>query len=118
VKAVQTFNNCVPEEFTNAHHKNHVVVKGELSQLNVMTKAAWGAFKDEVNKIRHEIARLNASSMYAQSEPGNYDGFAFGTLVRMNHRIDRGMLSKSVLRESSKHFGNVAYIDLHGKVVQ
>lgn len=37
--AVVTFNNCIPEELTNAEHRNYVGVHETLSQLNVMKKA-------------------------------------------------------------------------------
>lgn len=38
LKAIETFNNCIPEELTNAEHKNYVRVEGNLGQLNVMSK--------------------------------------------------------------------------------
>ena len=57
--AVATFHNCIPEEFQNAQHKNYVNVQGQLSQLSVIKKATWKAFKEEVRLIRQEIARLN-----------------------------------------------------------
>lgn len=51
-KAIETFNNCIPEELTNAEHKNYVRVEGNLGQLNVMSKEQWLAFKEEAGRIR------------------------------------------------------------------
>ena len=38
--AVSTFNNCIPEELTNADHQNYVGQE-TLSQFNVMKKSQW-----------------------------------------------------------------------------
>ena len=90
-RAADTFNNCIPEELTNAEHKNYVSVQGTLSQFNVMSKETWQAFKEEARKIRQEIAKLNASTMFA---PGadTFEGFKIGTLVRMHHNFDTALL--------------------------
>lgn len=36
----------------------------------------------------------------------------------MSHEMDPGTLSKRVLKEAFDHFGAVAYVDLHNKIVQ
>jgi len=112
--AVDIFNNCIPEELTNAEHKSYVRVQGTLSQLNVMSKFKWQAFKEEARRIRQEIARLNPSTMFA-SAGESFEGFKFGTLVRMNHNFDTALLSKKFLTEALSHFGKIAYIDMHNK---
>ena len=117
-RAVMTFNNCVPEEFQNAEHKNYFNVQGQLSQLNVMKKEVWRSFKEEVIKIRQEIARLNSAEMFVVNEPKKFEGFAEGTLLRITHNMNLTSISKSTLRQAMSHFGSIAYIDLHGKVVQ
>ena len=45
----------------------------------------------------------------------SFEGFKFGTLVRMNHNFDTALLSKKFLTEALSHFGKIAYIDMHGK---
>lgn len=72
--AVDLFNNCIPEELTNVEHKNYVSVQGTMSQLNVMSKEKWQAFKEETRKIRQEIAKLNPGTMFA-SAGGSFEGF-------------------------------------------
>ena len=53
--------------------------------------------------------------MYASGEKARYDGFSKGTLLRFNHRLGNAVLTKRNLREVLRHFGLVAYVDLHGK---
>ena len=117
-RAVETFNNCIPEELTNASHKNYVGERGRVGQLNVMKKETWKSFKEEARRIRQEIARLNSSTMFASGEQVSFDGFQRGTLIRMHHNLDNSILTKNLLKEVLSHFGMVAYIDLHGRVVQ
>lgn len=113
--AVKTFNNCIPEEFTNASHKNFVSVQGSLSPLSVMTKAVWLGYKDEVKKIRQEIASLNATTMFSSSANTSDGGFKQGSLLRMNHSLEGSLLNKRILKDTFTHFGKVAYVDLHGR---
>ena len=40
-----------------------------------MKKATWKAFKDEVNKIKQEIAKLNSSKMFATDDTAAFAGF-------------------------------------------
>ena len=108
--AVETFNNCVPEELTNAGHINYVGAGGNLSQLNVMKKETWKTFKDEARQIREEIARLNSSTMFASGS--SFDGFVKGTLIRLHHSLNTTLISKNTLREALSHFGSVAFVDL------
>ena len=56
--------------------------------------------------------------MFSSSAPASFEGFTQGTLLQMNHSMDPSCLKKSKLREALSHFGKVAYVDLHGKVVQ
>ena len=46
-QAVTIFNNCVPEELTNAGHKNYVGERDRVCQLTVMSKEQWKSFKEE-----------------------------------------------------------------------
>ena len=117
-KAVETFNNCIPEELTNASHKNYVGEQGRVGQLNVMNKSTWKSFKEEARVIRQEIARLNSSSMFASGERASFDGFSRGTLIRMHHSLDTTLLTRNLLKEVLSHFGMAAYVDLHGRIVQ
>ena len=114
-QAVSIFNNCIPEELTNASHKNYVGERDKVCQLNVMSKETWKLFKAEALQIKQEIARLNSSSMFASGEKFKYDGFSWGTLLRLNHRLGNNMLTKRSLKEVLRHFGMVAYVDLYGK---
>ena len=111
--AVKTFNNCVPEELTNAGHINYVGAGETLSQLNVIKKESWQSFKEEARQIKAEIARLNASTMFASGS--SFDGFVKGTLFRLHHSLNFALISKKSLREALSHFGNVAYIDSQNK---
>ena len=117
-QAVSIFNNCIPEELTNASHKNYVGDRDKVCQLNVMSKASWKLFKEEARLIKQEIARLNSTSMFTSGEKARYDGFIKGTLLRFNHRLGNTMLTKRNLREVLRHFGMVAYVDLHGKAMK
>ena len=117
-RAVETFNNCIPEELTNAGHKNYVGEQGRVGQLKVMKKETWKTFKEEARLIRQEIARLNSSSMFASGEKVSFDGFTRGTLIRMQHNLDNNMLTKNLLKEVLSHFGMVSYVDLHGRASQ
>lgn len=51
-QAVSIFNNCIPEELTNASHKNYVGDRDKVCQLNVMSKASWKLFKEEARLIK------------------------------------------------------------------
>lgn len=55
--------------------------------------------------------------MFARA-PESFDGFKRGTLVRMNHNFGADKISKQTLREALSHFGQLAYIDMHGKAKQ
>lgn len=82
-----------------------------------MSKEKWAAFKEEALKIKQEIARLNAECMFPR-EANAYEGFKRATLIRMNHNFGTGNLSKQQLREALSHFGQLAYVDMHGKAKQ
>jgi len=83
-----------------------------------MKKSVWLEFKEEVVKIRQEIARLNSAYMFSTSEPTSFEGFAEGTLLHMTHRMNLGGVTKTSLKEALSHFGKVAYVDVHGKVAK
>ena len=80
-----------------------------------MKKAVWLSYKDEVRKIRQEIASLNASTMFSNSVDASDGGFKQGTLLRMNHNLEGSLLNKRILKDTFTHFGRVAYVDLHGR---
>ena len=44
-----------------------------------------------------------------------FEGFSTGTLLKLNHSVDALSLSKRTLQEALSHFGQVSYVDLHGK---
>lgn len=54
--------------------------------------------------------------MFARAS--TFDGFKQGTLIRMNHNFGADKISKQHLREALGHFGQPAYIDMHGKAKQ
>lgn len=53
--------------------------------------------------------------MFASGDQTNWEGFKVGTLVRLNHKLNKGLLSRSLLKQVISHFGTVAYVDLHDK---
>ena len=114
-QAVNIFNNCIPEELTNASHKNYVGIADKVCQLNVMTKETWKTFKQEARLIREEIARLNSSEMFATGEKASYEGFSRGTLLKMSHNLASDLLNKQNLKQALGHFALVAYLDIYGK---
>ena len=86
-----------------------------------MSKAKWMSFKEEVKRIRQEIARFNSDSMFASADSDLSDsaqGFASGTIIRMQHSFAAGSLDKKLIREVCNHFGALAYADFHGKMSQ
>ena len=67
-KACTLFNNCIPEEFTNSECKNYILVQGNLTQLNVISKKQWSVFKEEAKQIKREIALLNPDTMFGAND--------------------------------------------------
>ena len=48
-----------------------------------------------------------------QQAAAEFEGFKFGTLLRINHTIESSLLSRQLLRQVMNHFGTISYIDLH-----
>ena len=56
--ACETFNNKVPEEFTNTAHPNYIRMDDGLSQLSVMSKQSWIDFKKEFVALKERLFAL------------------------------------------------------------
>ena len=44
-QAINTFNNCVPEELTNTDNPNYIPVTGRLTSFRVISKSDWIKYK-------------------------------------------------------------------------
>lgn len=53
--------------------------------------------------------------MFASGEQANFEGFTHGTLLRLNHQVGKGKLTKHLLGEVLGHFGLVSYVDVATK---
>jgi hypothetical protein len=63
--ACETFNNKVPEEFTNTAHPNYIRMDDDsFSQLSVMSKQSWMAFKKEFVALKERLFALKNQFEY------------------------------------------------------
>lgn len=60
LKAVQLFNNCVPEEFVNTANPNYIAraKDTQVTSLRVMPKSEWQEYKSTVQQIKREVSSL------------------------------------------------------------
>lgn len=110
--AIETFNNCVPIEFTDAKSPNYIHVQGTVCQLRVMPKHEWLAKKQDLKQIKQDIKKLCPATMIPEKRPRRPDQFEEGTLLRLALPAFEKPLTKQAMHSVAAHFGNPAYVDV------
>lgn len=114
-KAVELFNNCIPEELTDHKCAGYIPVTGSLTHLRVISKQRWTQYKQEAQQIKREIAALKNSLMTPDQPSPSIDwkaktgGFEHGTLLKVTG-IPSDLKTQN-LKQHFGHFGKPCYID-------
>ena len=111
--AIELFDNVVPNEFTDTTCENYVQVTGQIKPLKVLSKNAWAEKKEEMKRLKREIANLFPGTMF-EAKPSSRkptEVFEDGTLLKIKF-ASKSALAKQALKSVVMHFGNPVYIDV------